>query len=236
MFHGDRAFLEKPFCSMARGEHWWHHASAIPTLRLRRVAAYCVDLGSGEIPEGLNPIGRLKPGVSLQAAAADLQLSRGASRRFIRVSIRRGLPLPRRRSSRASYEGSKPRFTLCLLRSRCCCSLPVRMSRPCCLSVPPRDRKRSLFGLLWGKSCRLTQQFLMEALVLASAGCILGCLLAYGSLKWLVASFQRIGFLTGLCFISTWQYSLCRGNQLVTTLVCGFVPALHAVGLTCGRP
>ena len=55
------------------------------------------------------------------------------------------------------------------------------------VSATTRQEEVALRASLGASLGRLTQQFLVEALVLAAASCILGCLIAYGSLPWLVA-------------------------------------------------
>ena len=78
---------------------------------------------------------------------------------------------------------------------------------------------------------RLIEQLLAEALVLASVGCVFGCLLAYGSLKWLVTLIPAHRIPDGVEFhlnLAVLFFSMAL--SMVATLICGFVPALRALG------
>ena len=196
-----------------------------------------LDPGSSHIPEGLNLIGRLKPGVSLQAAAADLTtIARGLAKVYpgkypARFSV----------TTETLVESLLRRFKTTLYALLAAVSMLLLIA---CTNVASlllvrattRKEEIALRASLGASRSRLTQQFLVEALVLASAGCILGCLLAYGSLKGLVASFQhRIP--DGVVFhLNLAVLLFAVAISVVTTLVCGFVPALHVVGHTLQAP
>lgn len=92
-----------------------------------------------------------------------------------------------------------------------------------------RTREIALRTAVGAGRRRITQQLLSESLVLAFAGCVAGCVLAYAALKLLL--------LTPLATIVPMEASISLNRPVLffavaisflATLLCGLAPALHA--------
>ena len=239
MFHGDPSILGKSF--LLNGEARTLVGIMPPRFQIYGAGVWLpivLDPGSSQIPEGLNIIGSLKPGVSLQAAAADLTaIARGLAKVYpgkypVRFTV----------ITETLVESLLRRFKTTLYALLVAVSMLLLIA---CTNVASlllvrattRQGEVALRASLGASRTRLTQQFLVEALVLASAGCILGCILAYGSLKWLVALIPAHRIPDGVVFhLNLPVLFFAVAISMVTTLVCGLVPALHVVGRTLQAP
>jgi len=93
-----------------------------------------------------------------------------------------------------------------------------------------REREIAVRASLGASRGRLIRQLLGESVLLAGAACFAGCLLAYFGLKGLVAIIPRgpipeetvIGLNPAVLLFAL-------GTAVVTTVICGLAPALHAV-------
>jgi putative ABC transport system permease protein len=191
-----------------------------------------LDSASPRAVEGLRMIGRLKPGVSLEAAAADLT---GIARDLAKIYPGR-YPARFTVTTETLVDSLVRRFkttlyallaaVLMLLLIACTNVANLLLAR-----ATTRQGEIALRASLGASSSRLIRQFLIESLVVAAAGCMLGCFLAYGSLKWLVALIPAHRVPDGVVFhLNLAVLSFAVILSVVTTLVCGFVPALHLVG------
>ena len=181
MFHGDPSILEKASSSMARRRTLV--GIMPPRFQIYGAGVWLpivLDPGSSQIPEGLNIIGSLKQGVSLEAAAADLTaIARGLAKVYpgkypVRFTV----------ITETLVESLLRRFKTTLYALLVAVSMLLLIActnvASLLLAVPrTRQGEVALRASLGASRTRLTQQFLVEALVLASAGCILGCILAY---------------------------------------------------------
>jgi putative ABC transport system permease protein len=93
-----------------------------------------------------------------------------------------------------------------------------------------RTKEISLRAALGATRRRLVRQLLSESLVLAAAGCTLGCLMAYAGLKGLMLT-QLTRLLPNEAILSMNRPMLAFaiGISFLCTLMCGLAPALHAV-------
>jgi putative ABC transport system permease protein len=239
LFHGDPGILGKSF--LLNGE-----ARTLVGIMPSRFQIYgsgvwlpmVLDPGLPTPADGLNIIGRLKPGVTLQAAAADLtDIARGLAKVYpgkypARFAV----------TTETLVESLVRRFKTTLYALAAAVSMLLLIA---CTNVAnlllvratARQGEAALRASLGASRSRLTQQFLVEAFVLALTGCILGCLLAYGSLKWLVALIPAHRIPDGVVFhLDPAVLFFAVVISLVTTLVCGFVPALRVVGRNLQAP
>jgi len=95
-----------------------------------------------------------------------------------------------------------------------------------------RTKEIALRAALGASRMRLTRQLLSESLVLAIAGCGIGCVLAYAGLKgFTLTSLASLAHMPGEADISLNRPVLAFvvGISLLSALLCGMAPAFHVV-------
>jgi putative ABC transport system permease protein len=233
MFRGDPDILGKTF--VLNGE-----ARTLVGIMPSRFQIYgagvwlpmALNAGSSEAPRGLVPIGRLKPAVSLEAAAEDLtSIARGLARAF-----------PNRYPARFIVTTEtlvdsllrKFKTTLYALLAAVLMLLLIACTNVANLLLARATTKQGEFVLrasLGASRSRLIEQLLAEALVLASVGCAFGCLLAYVSLKWLTALIPAHRIPDGVEFhLNLPVLFFSMALSVLAALICGFAPALQVLG------
>jgi putative ABC transport system permease protein len=183
---------------------------------------------------------RLREGVSLQAAAADVDaiLHRMAQaspgdlypQRF-RIVARSLLDFVVGEFSTTLYALLAAVFLLLLIACGNVANLLLARATV-------REREIAVRASLGASRGRLIRQLLVESLLLAAAACFMGCLLAYFGLKGLVAIIPRghtadllHGRIPEEAVISLKPAVLLFALAIagLTTLICGLAPALHTV-------
>ncbi|HEY1265550.1 MAG TPA: ABC transporter permease, partial [Terriglobales bacterium] len=177
--------------------------------------------------------GILKSGVNFETAAADIDVIVRQTARIHVEDYPKNFRVTMRRLNDVVVMGSFKQ-TLLLLFAAVGLLLFISCSNVAGLLLAhasARTKEIALRAALGAGRHRLVRQLLSESLVLAAAGCLLGCVFAHFGLKGLVA--------TQLSFILPWEaaISLNRpvlffavGISLLATLLCGLAPAVHAVG------
>lgn len=93
-----------------------------------------------------------------------------------------------------------------------------------------RTREMALRAALGAGRGRLVRQLLSESLVLAMAGCLLGCLLAYVGMKGIMLlPLQSILPMESEIVLSRPVLLFAIGISLVATVLCGMAPAFHII-------
>lgn len=187
------------------------------------------------LPVGLKPIARLRPGVRLEQAAADLDVILHGFAKAPPDSGR--LPYPARFSIvvehlRDTVAGNfkKPLYALLgavilLLLIACGNVANLLLSR-----AIARKREIAVRAALGASRTRLAQQLLIEVFVLSAIACVAGLALTYFGLKGVMAIIPARSLPDELVIgLNSMVFLFAIGATLLTTTLCGLAPALHAI-------
>jgi len=177
-------------------------------------------------------MGRLKPGVSVQTAGADLD---AIAHRYQKANPGGPFPFPEKfvivpQTLIDSLIGGFKKTlygllaaVLLLLLIACSNVANLLLAR-----ATAREREMAMRSALGASRTRLIQQLLAESFMLAAAASIAGCALAYFALKIVVALIPA-GTLPEETVIrmNAPVLLLALGMTLLTTILCGLAPALH---------
>lgn len=176
-------------------------------------------------------IARLKPGVSEQAAAADLDviahgLAKVYEKRYppkftVQVATLASNVVGDFKGMLYALVGA---VTMLLLIA---CSNVANLLLARATSREKEIAVRASIGATRGQ---IIWQLLVEGFVLALAGGAAGCLLAYGGLKWIVASIPLHQWIPDEAAIglNLTVLAFTMAVAMATTILCGLAPALHA--------
>ena len=175
------------------------------------------------------PLGHLKPGVSMKAAAADLDVVAHNLAKIYPDQYPKKFTVLTWTLADAALgpfrELLYPLIAAVLLLLLIACSnvANLLLSR-----ATARDKEIAIRASIGASRGRLIRQFLVESSVLAGAGCAAGCLLAYVGIKWLVR-FIPYDYLPQEAVIELNPIVLLfsLAVTIITTVVCGIAPALH---------
>ena len=93
-----------------------------------------------------------------------------------------------------------------------------------------REREVAIRASIGASSARLVRQFLVESSVLAGAGCLLGCVLAYVGIKALVPLVPYNAFpQEAVIELNPKVLLFSLGITVLTTFLCGLVPAFRSI-------
>ena len=166
----------------------WYGADIWIPEKLRREA----KTGFADSPPNWFMLGRLKPGVSTQQAEADLTvIARRLAKSYpqdypaqFTVQVRTRLD-----SVVGRYAPLRPRCTRCWPQWDCCLLIACSNVANLMLArATAREKEFALRAALGAGRTRLVRLVMVESLVLAMAGAMLGIFVAWGGLKSLVAA------------------------------------------------
>ncbi len=186
---------------------------------------------TGNYPLYLMTSEHLKPGTSLQAAAADVDV---VVRRLATVYPK---DFPKQFTVQlmtvadyvvGDFKGMLLALmgaVLMLLLIACTNIANLLLSR-----ATAREKEIAIRTSLGASRSRLIRQLLMESFLLSAAACVLGCFLAYFGVKELVARLPVDTLTPSISIEVNFRVLLfAAGIAVLTTLVCGLAPAIHAV-------
>jgi len=181
---------------------------------------------------GGNLIGRLRPGVSAQAAGAEFDAT---AHRLQKANPRGGFPEKFTVVSQTLLDSFIGNFkkTLYALLAAVFLLLLIACSNVANLLLAratAREREIAMRVTLGATRGRLIRQLLVESFVLAAAASAVGCVLAYFGLKTVVTLIPA-GTLPEETVISMNApvLLLTLGATFLSTILCGLAPALHVV-------
>jgi len=185
--------------------------------------------------KGAYVVGRLKPGVTVKQAAADLDL---VAHDYSRVDPRyypKRFTVTAKRSSEEAVEGLGFSALLYPLMAAVILLLLIGCANVANLLLARatvRAREIAVRAALGASRARLLRQFLVESLCIAGAGCIAGCLLAYAGIKLLRPLIPYNAFpQEAVIELNRPVLLFSIAMALVSTLICGMAPAMHAMRL-----
>ena len=179
-------------------------------------------------------LGRLKPGVSVQTAGADLDAIAHALQKTYRSEM---LPLPDKfaivpQTLLDSFIGGFRKtlyalFAAVLLLLLIACS---NVANLLLLRATVRDREIAMRAALGASRARLVRQLLSESFVLAAFASAAGCVLAYFALQVVVALIPAGALPEEVVIrINTPILFAVVGLAVLTAVLCGLAPVLHVM-------
>jgi putative ABC transport system permease protein len=187
--------------------------------------------GFGVQPNEVWTVGRLKPGVGLQAASADL----GVVVKGLEKSYPAWFRTNYRLVVNSLTDESVGRFKATLFAMMAAVSMLLliagsNVANLLLARATVREKEIVIRASMGATRGRLVRQLLVESCLLAAASCIAGCLFAFLGLKGVVAAIPT-DLIPSEVVIALRPATLlfAIGVSVVTSLFCGLAPALHGV-------
>jgi putative ABC transport system permease protein len=240
-FHGDRSILGKTFTLngvprtlvgiMPPRFQYFGAAVWLPLSLGRTGVTATGGTETAGRPIYLIPEERRKPRVSLKAVAADLSV---IAKRLAKVFPSE---YPKRFSVQTDTLASDVvggfKTMLYILLAAVGMLLLIACSNVANLLLArstSREKEIGIRAALGASRARLIRQLLVESLVLAAAGGVIGCVFAYGGLKAVMAVMPTDTLPSeSVIELNTAVLLFTAGVAALTTLLVGLAPALHAV-------
>lgn len=174
-------------------------------------------------------IARLKPGVSLKSAQTEVAaIARRLEQQYPKINKNRTVVVERMQDEMVK----DIRFTLYLLLGSVGVVLLIACANTAALllgKATARTREIALRASLGASRSRIARQFMVESLLLALIGGVVGLALAYGGAKALVLLAPEDVPRLEETAIDRWVLAFTLGLSVVTSFLFGLVPALCAL-------
>ncbi|HWG57882.1 MAG TPA: ABC transporter permease [Candidatus Acidoferrales bacterium] len=179
----------------------------------------------------LYTVGRLKPGVTLKEAAADLNVVAHQYAKIQPALYPKQFTVTTGSLAERVTGGFKtllyPVLAAALLLLLIACS---NVANLLLTRATVRDREIAVRASLGASRWRLVRQLLVESFALAGAGCVGGCFLAWAGITALVPLVPYDAFpQEAVIQLNGPVLGFAVGIAMLTVLLCGLAPAFHAV-------
>ncbi len=187
--------------------------------------------GTGKRPLSVWTYARLKPGVTPEQAAADLDVIARNEARLYPTRYPENFKISVTSLADAYTAASLTQMVyilvgavLMLLMIACSNVANLLLAR-----ATAREAELALRASLGASRGRLMRQLLAESLVLATAGTVVGGFLAYAGLQWVQAAIPATALPSEMAIRFSGQaLAATVGVAMLTALLCGLAPALRA--------
>ncbi len=176
-------------------------------------------------------LGRLKPGVTLRQTVSDFEvITKGLAKQYPKEYPTKFSVLSKTLTDDVVGHFKGTLYTLLaavtmLLLIACSNVANLLLAR-----ATAREREIAIRTSMGASRGRIIRQLLVESLVLAAGGCLLGCLFAYAGLKGVTAAMPEQTIpVEAVLRLNIPAMLFAVGVTFLTTILCGLAPAIHAV-------
>jgi putative ABC transport system permease protein len=188
--------------------------------------------GSGQNPLAVWTYARLKDGVTLEQAAADLEIIARRQQQIYPNEYPKGDLKVTVISLADAYTAQRLQELVWILVGAVLMLLLIACSNVANLLLAratARETELAVRASLGASRWRLMQQLLAESFVLAAAGTAVGALMAYAGLQWVRATIPTNALPAEMSIRFSGQtFAATIGVAVLTAVICGLAPALRA--------
>jgi putative ABC transport system permease protein len=176
-------------------------------------------------------LGRLKPGVTLRQVVSDFELiTKGLAKQYPTEYPTKFSVVSKTLTDDVVGHFKVTLYTLLAAVSMLLLIACSNVANLLLARATAREKEIAIRASMGASRGRLIRQLLVESFVLASGGCLLGCLFAYGGLKGITAAMpQNTIPAEAVLRLNIPAMLFAVGVTFLTTILCGLAPAIHVV-------